>query len=164
MADHVLVPTDAAGSAYSCTVCGLFFRLHPPEWLRECPGVPVYPFDQIPAYLATTTQLARDGLRSGGAPAGCYIAYQRQKVVYLFDRGQTLSVREPSAQQVRQRPTRARATLARATVELQALRTCANCGRLVPSKHDLFDAGRAGRLCSSCYDLWAHERDEDEAY
>lgn len=60
---------------------------------------------------------------------------------------------------VQQRATPARATLARATVELQALRTCASCGRLVPSKHDLFDAGRAGRLCSSCYDRWAHEQD-----
>jgi hypothetical protein len=167
MAEHVLEPTavaDAAGGAYSCSVCGLSFRLHPPQWLRECPGVPVYPYEQIPAYLATATQLTRDGFRSGSGPAGCYIAYQRQKVVYLFDRGQALSLREPGVPRVQQRATPARATLARATVELQALRTCASCGRLVPSKYDLYDSGRAGRLCSSCYDRWAYEQDEDEAY
>jgi DNA polymerase III subunit epsilon len=156
MAEHVLKPADAAGSAYSCTICGLSFHPHPPSWLRECPGVPAYPSERIPAYLATKMQLAHDGLRAVGTPAGCYIAHLRQTVVYLFDRGQALPAHEPSTQH--------HSTLARPTAALQALRTCASCGQVVPTKHDLFDAGEAGRLCGSCYDLWEHEQREGEVY
>lgn len=158
MAEHLMACTPTGHT--QCDVCGLCFRTWPPRgyrysWLERCPGAPIYDVTQIPANLATRTQLAREGLRvDRAAPAGAYMAWTRRVFVLLYDRRQARPKRTLSAKQ--------QVALAAAQAALETSRTCTRCGRRVQSKRSLIDAdanANAGaRLCVDCYDVWKHEQ------
>lgn len=147
---------DAAGT---CTACGIRASHW---WLASCPGVPWYPWERIPAELATRTALAREGLRPAdlAAPAGYYVAWTRRAVVLLYDRRAAVPKRRP-------RSDRERAAQDAGARRLLAARTCTACGRVVQSArrlHTPLDGSGADpassterpRLCDMCCEAWQY--------
>ncbi len=140
---------------YRCSVCTWFWRSLPGA---DCPGVPRYGYEQVPAHLFTFTQLKEKGLRppDRAKPDGCYFKTHDKDWLWFYDERLALPRRQETEKQKEAR--------ARTWASTREKYKCTDCGRVPQSLADL-KKFEPGGLCTSCKEnaMFIAEQEEREA-